>query len=154
MELLSKITVKTVGCQPKKGSIEVAKALFTVYGIARGYKMGVSNFGEFITFKGDIEAKNQETGEVYRSSNLILPNLISGMLQGAIDGSPDSDIEVALIVGVKPSDTPMGYEYTIKPLMEMKEADSLVALRALVNDKLKALPAPDKAEGEKGKGKK
>lgn len=147
MELLSKVTVKTVGAQPKPKSIEHQTDLCAIYGILRGYTIGQSAYGEFIKFKGDIEARNLETDETYKSGALILPGIVSGILQGAVDGNPESDVEFGVIVGVKPSEKGnTGYEYTIKPLTEVKEADALVALRSVVNSKLLALPAPDAKE--------
>lgn len=156
MELLAKITVKTVGAQPKPKSVTAQTDLCAIYGILRKYSIGQSAYGEFIKFTGDIEARNTDTGEVFKSGNLILPGIIAGVLQGAVDGNPESDVEFGIIVGVKPSEKGnTGYEYTIKPLMEVKEADALIALRQMVDTKLKALPAPEKVhEEKKGNGKK
>lgn len=153
MELLAKITVKTVGAQPKPKSVSAYIDLCAIYGILRKYTIGQSAYGEFIKFNGDIEAKNLDTGEVFKSGSLILPGIIAGVLQGAVDGNPDSDVEFGVIVGVKPSEKGnTGYEYTIKPLMEVKEADALIALRGMVDSKLKALPSPNKPDHEEKKG--
>lgn len=154
MELLSKITVKTVGAQPKPKSVTEATDLCSVYGILRGYAVGQSPYGEFLKFKGDIEACNLATGELFKSGNLILPGIISGLMQGAVDGNPENDVEFGVIVGVKPSEKGnTGYEYTIKPIVEPKEADALVALRSTVRDAMLALPSPEKSPDPK-KGKK
>ena len=50
-------------------------------------------------------------------------------------------IEFAVEVGVKPSDSPIGYEYTVKNLIKPTGGDPLAALRDKVQTLALAAPA-------------
>ena len=157
MLLESKLSMKTIGAQPKAGATVIDGPVAQVYGRARGASYGTTHLGEYLKFKGDFEAVNLATGEVYRSQNLLLPEIASALLaealtmKGAVTGTipapgtkepgkPPVDastpIEFAFEIGVrsKASTTPGGaaYEYTVRPLMESRETDSLSGLRALL----------------------
>lgn len=165
MELQSKISLKSIGAQPKAGSLAEGevKKLAVFYGRCTGYVTGESSFGEFVKFRGSFEAVNADTGEVYRSSNILMPDIITNLLRDALDNREDDSaaLEFAIELGAKYATTSRGYEYTVVPLVQLAESDELGRLR---NEIQRALPAPadekpelDKAEPEKapakGKGK-
>lgn len=156
-----KISLKTIGCQPKTGAKIVACTVAHVYGSARNYVIGSSTYGEYTKFRGDFEAVNLSSGESYRSGNLLLPDVAADLLASAlhaagakhgrakspgIDGDDGEDalapIEFAVEIGIRPktSDKPGGmpYEWTVRPLIEARDSDPLVSMR----DKVKALSAP------------
>lgn len=143
MRFLSKITLKTMDAQPKPHSIKEATDLATIYGVIRGKKLGQSNFGDFITFSGEFEGINLETGEVFRSGNMILPKMMESMLAGSFDeGAKDISIEFGVKIGVVPSDKGnTGYEYTISPLIETAPSDALLQLRNMAKKKVPAIDA-------------
>ncbi|WWT37792.1 ssDNA binding protein [Enterobacteria phage PRDasparagus] len=157
MEIVSKLTLKTIGAQPKPHSIKENTALASIYGRVRGKKVGQSTFGDFIKFEGEFEGVNIATGEVFRSGALILPKVLESLLAGAVDG--ENTVDFAVEVWAKPSEKGnTGYEYGIKPLIEPAASDELAQLRQTV--KAAALPAPAKeaateapAAAAKGKGK-
>lgn len=139
INLVSKITVKTIKAQPAKGSVKDAQMIATLYGRCTSKSAGTSDFGEFIRFKGEFEGVNADTGEQYRAGVLIVPKVLESMLDGAI--TPDSDdnaVDFAVEVWVEPADTMTGYTYNIKPLIEPSESDALSQIRQ------QALPAPGK----------
>ncbi|WWT38288.1 ssDNA binding protein [Enterobacteria phage PRDfuchsia] len=154
MEIVSKLTLKTIGAQPKPHSVKENTALASIYGRVRGKKVGQSTFGDFIKFEGEFEGVNLATGEVFRSGALILPKVLESLLAGAVDGE-NTTVDFAVEVWAKPSEKGnTGYEYGIKPLIEPAASDELAQLRQTV--KAAALPAPAKeapAAAAKGKGK-
>ncbi|WWT38629.1 ssDNA binding protein [Enterobacteria phage PRDmint] len=138
MEIVSKLTLKTIGAQPKPHSVKENTALASIYGRIRGKKVGQSTFGDFIKFEGEFEGVNIATGEVFRSGALILPNVLETLLAGAVDG--DNTVDFAVEIWAKPSEKGnTGYEYGVKPLIEPAASDELAALR---NQVKAALPAP------------
>lgn len=151
-QLISKISIKGVGAQPKKNSLAegASEALCLFYGRVTGYTVGTSSFGEFVKFKGGFEAVNAKTGEVFKSSAILLPDVVNGMLQEAVEGADGNAVDFALEIGVKYSENAYGYEYTVKPLQQMRESDELAALRSMVAEKTTiALPAPAAPAGDK-----
>ncbi|WWT38939.1 ssDNA binding protein [Enterobacteria phage PRDroyal] len=144
MEIVSKLTLKTIGAQPKPHSVKENTALASIYGRVRGKKVGQSTFGDFIKFEGEFEGVNIATGEVFRSGALILPKVLESLLAGAVDG--ENTVDFAVEIWAKPSEKGnTGYEYGVKPLIEPAASDELAALR---NQVKAALPAPAAAAGE------
>lgn len=146
MELLKKISSKVViGSKEKirgmvaKGAIE----LYTVYGVATGVRSGESNFGAWESLIGNFEACRTDDGVMFGSSQCFLPDPVGGMVAGQLNGGETSSVQFAVMIGAKPSDTAIGYEYTVTPLVEPAENDALSVLREKVSAQ-KALPAPAK----------
>lgn len=112
----------------------MTKDAFTVYGIAKGVKTGVSTYGEWTAFQGTFEGVNLITGEAYAAVQCFVPEPLQSMLIEAMKKA--STIEFAFKVGVKRrDDLERGYEYVVTPLTETQEANPLAHLKAL------ALPA-------------
>lgn len=138
MEIVSKLTLKSIGAQPKPHSVKENTALASIYGRVRGKKVGQSTFGDFIKFEGEFEGVNIATGEVFRSGALILPKVLESLLVGAVDG--ENTVDFAVEIWAKPSEKGnTGYEYGVKPLIEPAASDELASLR---NQVKAALPAP------------
>ena len=153
MQLESKISLKTIGAQPRPSEKITARAVAHVFGSARGYFIGQSTYGEFYKFRGDFEATNVETGEVYRSANLLLPDVIAMLLVDALHAAgakagkakgaagtheepgemATAPVEFAIEVGIRPrADAKPGtaaYEWTVKPLTPVRDSDPLQRLR-------------------------
>ena len=150
-QLIRKISAKTVCGKVSKP--EKANRLFTVMGIATRVKTGEGPYGPFAGLVGQFEATNIETGEVFQAPQCYLPEPLNTMLTEALqetvtekddDGNEkqvrvNESVQFAVEVGVKPSDAPIGYEYTTKEIVKAETADPLAALRDAT---AKALPAP------------
>lgn len=146
MEFLTKLTTKKIGVQPARGkapAVGKTEVVATLIGIARGYKPGSSEYGDFLKFSGDFEATRAEDGEVFRSGRAIFPAIFADQLQAAVDADAEkTGVQFAVELGVKGSDASVGYEWTIKPIGKVSgSADPLAALR---EEAIKALPAPEK----------
>lgn len=153
MEFVTKITTKKIGVQPSRtNKPEVGKTLWlaTIIGIARSYKIGTSEYGEFAKFQGDFEAVRMVDGETFRAARMILPPILSEPLQTAVDADEShSGVQFAFELGVKGSEVAIGYEWAVRPIGKVSgTADPLAALR---EEAQKALPAPEHAEKSKSK---
>jgi len=136
MDIVSKITVKGI-CGALKEPEKPVK-LLQVYGLVRSSEVGKTTYGEYIRFRGNFEAVNLETGQMYQSGALILPAIAESLLYGAAASLEEgSALRFAFEIGIKPSKSPTGYDYTVTPLVEGSENDPLADLRSQV----KALPS-------------
>lgn len=144
--LIKKISAKTI-----VGTVTVpekATPLYTVIGIANGIKSGMSTYGEWLALTGQFEAMNLESGEAFVAPQVFLPEPLNGLIAAKIrtpdeNGQPVS-VRFAVEVGVKPAKTTMGYEYTVRELVDASENDPLADLR-------EALPAPKPPAKDKDK---
>lgn len=155
MELKKKLSAKTIigkvkSVLPKdeKGNIKngEAVALMRVYGICNGIKTGVSTFGEWIAFTGNFKGIRLSDGEAFAGSQLFVPEVVTELLAPVVRQANGADVEFAFDIGAQGTDTEVGYEYLVQPLMKIEESAPLLALEERLN--LKALPAPGAAATE------
>jgi hypothetical protein len=118
---LTKITVSDIGldkpvlvklCEQQKGK---ETPICRIVGQAVNMKAGTTDKGDYVRFVGLFQATNYLTPEIdYRSGNLILPNVASGMLEGLL-GSAKAEI-VADEKGESASGAAVvfGFEITVK----------------------------------------
>lgn len=142
VSFLKKLSAKTI--MGKIRAPEKATGLYRIFGQVTGVRSGTGDNGVWNAFLGAFEAHRMDTGEVFQGSQCFLPSGISELLvaqvRKATDNNDTASIEFAIEVGVKPTDTPIGYEYTVKNLIKPTGGDPLAALRGKV-DQL-ALAAP------------
>lgn len=153
--LLSKLSLKGLKAQPLKNSVKDGApfAIAYLYGHANKHNIITTPFGDSVRFVGSFKGVNATTGEAYRSGKLFMPSIIEEMVADAIDNS-DGPVEFAFEIGVEYSEKGnMGYAYTVKPLVEIKESEPLQRLDGLVQGKLKALRAPAAAPEKKAAAK-
>jgi hypothetical protein len=142
--LVSKMSAKSIigkikARLPKdeKGDLVIGgvASLFRVYGLATGVKKGSTNFGEWLSFSGQFEAVDSESGEVFQSANLFLPDVAQNLLFPAVmDESNISGVTFAFDVGVKEDKSAdgqgAGYNFTVSSILEVKETDAMAHLKA------------------------
>ena len=163
MNYLKKLSIATMSAIPK-GVKEMENgdtvAVAHVIGIAEGMETGVSQFGEWVAFTGSFKGTNLETGEVFRAKKCLLPGIASDALEDGVSGAEGDPVEFAVEIGIrrtikldaKGNETGIGYEYTMRPLIEMDAAaDPLAALESKVPTK--ALTAPKDDAKAKAKAK-
>lgn len=157
INMVSKITVKTVKCKPAKAKAEERRVpMMRCFGIASGLKTVVAANGDVHTaITGDFKAQNIETGDTFVSGVLYLPAGIHDLLQSAVDGGLDKNdkpvyrpVKFGLDIYAVPSTVPAGYSYEATPIIEAQEDDRLAELAQA----LPALPSYDgaKADAESG----
>ena len=143
VNLIAKLTLKTMGVQPAVNSIDVATDLCAVYGRADRMELGSTTFGEYTKFKGQFEAQNIANGELYQSGVLIVPEIVSNLIAGALEANEGQAVEFAFIVSAIPDkkEGGRGYQFTAKPLMQEQKSDPLAQLRNKVSGQV-SLNAP------------
>jgi len=137
-EILAKISPsKVMGENPKKfAPAEGAKDvdLYTVYGVASGVKTGSTQYGAWEALTGMFEAVRSTDGRRFQSGVCFLPGAAGVMALGALKATkekdPDATIRFGLLIGLKYSDVPIGYEFTAKSIVKVEQADLLADLRA------------------------
>ncbi len=156
MKLLNKVTIKNVLGKKSNAALLGDKQellLMTVYGSVKDSKAGVHTFGDgkespYIKFFGDIRAVRTSDGELFRSRECILPNIAEGALAPVVEGldkETGESVRFAFDIGMRKSDTTVGYEFTAEPLVESEEHDPLADFgkQLLESRKAPALPKPD-----------
>lgn len=142
--ILHKISTATVGLQSallEKTALEskgVPVNVLIVGGFVTGMESGVSQFGNYIKFKGEFEGQNLLTGEVYRSGKLLLPPIAEGPISQEFEQAEGGRLKFAMQISVEENKSTKGgvkYKYGVKPLVEPKSDDELSKL-------MKSLPAP------------
>lgn len=146
--IIKKITVKTVCGVIKAPSKDVN--LMRVVGIATGVKSGESNYGPWQAMRGQFQATCLETGEIFRSGVCILPGVAQDLLIPQLYGTDTKGVEFGMEIGIRPSEVPIGYEYTCNPLFQM-DNDPLanVLMRLPEVEQRKALPDTHDKKGRK-----
>lgn len=151
MELRKKLSAKTIVGKvkpllPKNEMGEIINgspvALMRVYGICSGIKSGASTFGEWIAFTGNFKAIRLGDGVVFVGSQLFVPDVVTELLGPVVRAAEGADVEFAFDIGAQGTETEVGYEYMVKPLMKIEESAPLLALEARLN--LAALPDKSK----------
>lgn len=139
MRLLKKITVK--GVLEKKPTAALLGAvntfaIMTVFGTATSCKaekheFGDGNFSEYNRFRGNFSAVRVSDGEEFRSGTLIMPDVAGDALAGVMMDLEEgkASVQFAFFIGIKTSESPIGYEYTAEPLTEPEEHDPLRVMR-------------------------
>lgn len=114
---------------------------YSIYGSTNGVKTGVSTYGEWVAFVGQMEAINHVTGEVFAAVQCFIPEPLQSLIRAAL--ADHDQVEFAFTVSVKRrDDLKEGYEYLVKPHKQASEADPLEKLRNLIPAANKNLPAP------------
>ena len=141
---VKKLSVASIGAIPKefkKQPHDYRLPLMHVFGRVESSDSAPSQFGPSTFFLGSFKAVILETGEIYRASKCFLPGLASDMIESAYSETGGGALEFALEIGLrrvvkfdaKGEEIGAGYEYTMKPLIEMDEAtDPLAALESRV----------------------
>lgn len=133
MNIVSKITLKTIGCQPTPHSVKPNEHidLAHIIGYANSAEVKRSGFDQdYTVFSGNFEGIALATGEIYRSGKLILPAVVQNLLAPAVAAAQDQPVAIAVSVGAEYSEKgSTGYAYTAHPLIEPTESDPLETLR-------------------------
>lgn len=155
--LIAKLSVKGIGCVPV-GRKEATK-LCIVVGKANGIKTGDQKdktgeiTGKWSALTGVFQAKNLETGEVFRSSKLFLPGGIHEVIEEGVKklGESGGSVEFALEIRSIESSSPAGYKYQAVPLIEPQESQDELASLVAAAEGRKMLEAPQQETPSKKK---
>jgi hypothetical protein len=106
--------------------------LAKIIGIASDTVTGKTQYGDFVGFVGQFKGTNVADGEIFISSKLFLPDLVTSMVASALKDSDGSGVEIAIAVGVRGANNAFGYEYIVKPLIEPKQSDSISQIESRI----------------------
>ena len=171
-EILRKITPKDViggnlTDMVLDGTIKLPCDLYSLIGRAGNLRDGESSFGPWTALLGEFEAARLYDGSnalfyapqafVPGPAGELLTQAVRKFVQEPIDVSPEQYkksgrtykvtgefVELAVIVGAKRAERTGGapYEFTIRPVVDVRKADALAHLRAKMTQA--ALPSPKK----------
>lgn len=137
----SKITIKDIGCDPKKvavvesGSLPLARIYGVVHNVTAKESKTIAGNIE-VAFIGEFEAINLQDGSVHRSSRLYLPNGISQVMECTLAKIKANDekatTEFAFEISAKKANNPIGYSYEAKALVSATQVDVLAKTRKLI----------------------
>lgn len=135
VNIVARLSVKACGCKPE--GTDKPKRLCLIYGVASGFKSGEDNKGQlWSAITGSFEGVNIETGDVYRSGKLFLPNGIQEVVEAALKGTGDNgSIKFGLELRSVKASNPIGYSYQAVPLVKPSADDPLAEMRAGIAEK-------------------
>lgn len=148
-KILKKLSIKTVTGLTVAAIREMATPegapVMRIMGIAMGTKGGESDNGPWTALRGQFEASNLITGEVFGGSVLFLPDVALDAILPALAGD-NANVKFALDITVMKDETStIGYAYSFVPLLKPDENDPLEKMR----NELKQLEAPKSDKSKK-----
>jgi hypothetical protein len=150
VSIISKMSVKGLGCNPKKvDDTNTPLALCQIFGKADGIKVGEGRDGRvWQCLTGNFAGINLVNGEEYRSGKLFLPAGIQEVVENAVkslgEGS-DVTVRFGLQISAVVASNPIGYSYQARNLMPMATGDELSDLRRAIES---GEPVPEKKAAE------
>jgi hypothetical protein len=140
MKLVKKLSAKQILGNVAKviadSNIEVDQEieLYSLLGVCKGIKTGISTYGNWTSFEGNMEAVNFVTGEIFSSSTCFIPEPLNTILIDALE--KNETIEFSFKVHAKrlandPQTGAISYEYIVEPIKAAQETDPLKHLRDL-----------------------
>ncbi len=116
--------------------------LMRVIGVANRAKPGSTDKGEYVRFIGRFKATNLVTGEMYQSSQCILPNFIGEQIHAAMTAGgaaglagleAQSESQFAFDIGAHYEESSVTkYVYTVASLIPPSQTDALALLEASI----------------------
>jgi hypothetical protein len=179
-----KLTLKKMGItemEARAAASSSTQAVARFFIKATSYEIVPTDVGESCRLEGGFEGINILTGEEYRSPELFLPHvaesIVISMLKTANDINTEiseeeathqtkkgqiktkrfvfrNEIETAIDIIVSHSDSPVGYEYSAKPLVQAENTDPFAAIKSKIESKPKNIIEPPNAKVDKKKPKK
>jgi len=136
-------------------------SVLRIWGIVSDRKPGMSTYGPFMAYKGEIAATNLITGDEARSSNLLLPaiaeTVVNKLYEGGIKEGGSAQIALEITVTFNPPKTANSnftkFLYGVKPIIDFKGEDALSAMAKSLPPATLLLPPPVQTSEEPVKGK-
>lgn len=139
MEILNKITMKGICDKDVKEllgdneSIDLAQIIGFATGEVTGDKP--TQYGDNVWITGEFKAKNLLTGKEFYSPKLYPPPTMHKVISAQLVGIEHPKVQFAFVVGIKKSKQAVGYEYTLRSLIEPKEENNpFAAIENQIND--------------------
>lgn len=120
--------ISVAKCYGKIDKEKTPMSILQIVGIATGTFTGESTFGPWCALRGNFEATNLQTGEKFRSSQCFMPDVAIAIVAGALASDENNAVEFGVIIGIIKSETQIGYEFTMNPLIDVTENDPIANL--------------------------
>jgi len=125
-KIVSKLSAKSIGVDFTAAKTH-AQEVFDIIGAATGVKEVQTPYGVNSKLVGNFEATNLITGEVFVSANCFLPSVVNDLVAAQVaEGNP---VQFAYRIGTKPSESNVGYEYTVTPLLAAEPLEIINTIR-------------------------
>lgn len=132
MEILNKITMRSImGTDVKPfltghDQVDLAQIIGFAVGETKGDRP--TAYGDNIWLDGEFKAKNLINGNMFYAPKLYCPEVMHNIISNQLKGSPGTRVMFAFVVGIKISKINIGYEYTVRSLIEPKEDNNPFSL--------------------------
>lgn len=146
MQILKKMSVATLN-SIRGGFKDVTETRLVgrIFGIVSGVETKETTIGASLKFTGEFRGINGD-GEEFMAPVCYLIEPAAGMLAAAFAGAEGRPVNFGFDIFVSPkekrSPVDLGYEYQIKPLLETRASDPMLALMSSAN--APAIPAKPK----------
>ncbi len=133
MQIIKKISLRTVCGIIKSPAENEKKELMVIYGTAIGSKTGTTIYGDFTGLKGNFAAINSETGEELRAGEAYLPDVALNLIMAAFKESENNAVTFGFKIfatGLKPDEKDNAqHTYSAEPLLETENDDPLTVMK-------------------------
>jgi len=144
--MVSKMSVKGIGCKPFGAPLSDPKKLCAIMGKATGIKCGENANGNVWSALTDsFRGEDLVTGGVFRSGKLFLPSGIHEVVESAVRNLPEGGgvVKFAMLIQSVEAKNPIGYSYQAINLMPIEsETDELADVIALATATRLQIEAP------------
>lgn len=149
LKTLKTITLKSIGLDiPIGGGDFLDKTVALISGVANGYHLKSTQYGESVALQGDFVVVNAITGEVFEGSTLYAPSDYAEMISKKLDNSENGavvELKNVEIVVSHSEKAARKYTFICRSLHTVETVNKKKELASLMLQQLKALPAPEKA---------
>jgi hypothetical protein len=116
--------------------------LMKITGQCTGIDTGTTTYGEWVAYKGDFHAVNMATGEIFKGTQIYVPQEADIVMRAPIEAAlkeVSAVIEIGVSIEAKLTSTQVGYQYRARPLMDLAqpESRSQKMLQAMLGGQLK-----------------
>jgi hypothetical protein len=101
--------------------------LMKITGQCTGIDTGTTTYGEWVAYKGDFHAVNMATGEIFKGTQIYVPQEADIVMRAPIEAAlkdVSAVIEIGVSIEAKLTSTQVGYQYRARPLMDLAQPES------------------------------
>ncbi len=122
--------------------------LMKILGVCVATRTGESTYGTFMGLSGQFKATNLLTGEEFGSSQCFLADDLTSLIAAQLSAEGINSVEFGFIIGIKPSDATIGYEYTSESILKTSKTDPIALLEQRVTNSTETETEPTETETE------
>lgn len=143
MQTIKVISIKSVFGKPQREKIDSkkdrlfsldygSKDIIQIIGVASGVFNKSTAIGDFIGLRGQFQATNLETGEVYRSPKCLIDNETTDQVVERLSMLDNVAVEFGYVVGMMANKVKPGYLFPTRTILEAHKNDPIAAIEAKI----------------------